>query len=212
MFKKTTRRRLEEFLKRYATDKPVLNLGAGGDIYGYRRFFPNVLMVDVDPLRKPDIVADAHNLPFRDQEFEVVLCAEVLEHTRDPQQVISECYRVLKIGGQLILTTRFIYPLHDAPIDYWRFTRPNLMKLFNEFSKVEIEAETREFTTLAVLIERIIFQTKVRGGKITKGLLLVLSRLIIPLDWLITKRFGDIKRTSEVPEIMSSGYYIIAEK
>jgi ubiquinone/menaquinone biosynthesis C-methylase UbiE len=44
-------------------------------------------------------------LPFVDNEFELVLCAEVLEHVRDVQLFLSEVRRVLRPGGGLALTT-----------------------------------------------------------------------------------------------------------
>jgi ubiquinone/menaquinone biosynthesis C-methylase UbiE len=44
-------------------------------------------------------------LPFVDSEFELVLCAEVLEHVRDVQLFLSELRRVLRPGGGLALTT-----------------------------------------------------------------------------------------------------------
>jgi len=84
MIKKITRKNLEKFLTRHATEKRALDIGSGGSSYG--RLFPNRLTVDIDPSRKPEIVADAHNLPFKNGEFEVVLCTEVLEHVKDPLQ------------------------------------------------------------------------------------------------------------------------------
>jgi ubiquinone/menaquinone biosynthesis C-methylase UbiE len=44
-------------------------------------------------------------LPFVDNEFELVLCAEVLENVRDVQLFLSEVRRVLRPGGGLALTT-----------------------------------------------------------------------------------------------------------
>jgi ubiquinone/menaquinone biosynthesis C-methylase UbiE len=44
-------------------------------------------------------------LPFVDGEFELVLCAETLEHVRDVQLFLSEIRRVLRPGGGLALTT-----------------------------------------------------------------------------------------------------------
>jgi SAM-dependent methyltransferase len=44
-------------------------------------------------------------LPFVDNEFELVLCAEVIEHVRDVQLFLSEVRRVLRPGGMLALTT-----------------------------------------------------------------------------------------------------------
>jgi ubiquinone/menaquinone biosynthesis C-methylase UbiE len=48
-------------------------------------------------------------LPFVDDEFELVLCAETIEHVRDVQLFLSEVRRVLRPGGGLALTT----PAHD---------------------------------------------------------------------------------------------------
>jgi SAM-dependent methyltransferase len=44
-------------------------------------------------------------LPFGDGEFDLVLCAETLEHVRDVQLLLSEVRRVLRPGGTLALTT-----------------------------------------------------------------------------------------------------------
>jgi SAM-dependent methyltransferase len=44
-------------------------------------------------------------LPFEDSSFDLVLCAETLEHVRDVQLLLSEARRVLKPGGTLALTT-----------------------------------------------------------------------------------------------------------
>jgi SAM-dependent methyltransferase len=44
-------------------------------------------------------------LPFDDGSFDLVLCAETLEHVRDVQLFLSEVRRVLRPGGTLALTT-----------------------------------------------------------------------------------------------------------
>ena len=48
-------------------------------------------------------VADATNLPFKDNFFDAVFCLEVLEHVDDPKKVVDEIKRVLKISGYAIL-------------------------------------------------------------------------------------------------------------
>jgi len=45
----------------------------------------------------------AENMPYRDNSFDIVLMEDVLEHVEDPKKVIQECYRVLKLGGKLII-------------------------------------------------------------------------------------------------------------
>lgn len=46
-----------------------------------------------------DVKADICNLPFSDNEFDVILCNHVLEHIPDDTKAIQELYRVLKPGG-----------------------------------------------------------------------------------------------------------------
>ncbi len=46
-----------------------------------------------------DVKADICNLPFKDNEFDVILCNHVLEHIPDDTQAMKELYRVLKKGG-----------------------------------------------------------------------------------------------------------------
>lgn len=44
-------------------------------------------------------VANAHNLPFRNNFFDCVFCLEVLEHVENPKEVLKEIRRVLQKGG-----------------------------------------------------------------------------------------------------------------
>ena len=44
-------------------------------------------------------------LPFDDASFDLVLCAETIEHVRDVQLLLSEARRVLRPGGELAVTT-----------------------------------------------------------------------------------------------------------
>jgi len=45
------------------------------------------------------------NLPFEDNEFDAILCFETIEHLAEPEMVMMELARVIKEGGELILTT-----------------------------------------------------------------------------------------------------------
>lgn len=210
MFQKITRRNLNAFLEKYATERKVLDIGAGGSSYG--RFFPNRLTIDIDPKRKPDIVADAHSLPFKDKEFEFVLCTEVLEHLKNPTKAINEIKRVLKNDGILILTTRFVYPIHDSPRDYWRFTKYGLRELFKDWNILELTPETQPFSTIGVLLQRIAFQTKLRANKPLKSILFILAYFFNHINFLIKQEYGDIKKETEEEEIMPSGYYLVCKK
>ena len=74
----------------------------------------------------PDLFGDGQCLPFSEACFDAVIALDVLEHLPAPIQCIQEAARVLKTGGQLILQTPFLYPLHDMPHDFQRWTLPGL--------------------------------------------------------------------------------------
>ncbi len=63
-----------------------------------------------DFLRFSGSVANALNLPFADDTFEVVVCSEVLEHIPDYKQAINEITRILKPGGRLAVSVPRRWP------------------------------------------------------------------------------------------------------
>ncbi len=73
-----------------------------------------------------DVFAKGVELPFADSAFDAVLCTEVMEHIPEPNRLLSEIRRVLEPGGVAVLTTPFMVPEHEAPYDYYRYTRYGL--------------------------------------------------------------------------------------
>jgi 2-polyprenyl-3-methyl-5-hydroxy-6-metoxy-1,4-benzoquinol methylase len=51
------------------------------------------------------VVGSVTGMPFSDRSFEVVICTEVIEHTREPRAAVAELARVLAPQGVLVLTT-----------------------------------------------------------------------------------------------------------
>jgi SAM-dependent methyltransferase len=110
----------------------VLDVGAGG-----RRIVPQVITVDACPYPGVSIVGDVHRLPLADNSFDCVFCTGVLEHVRDPWQVVREIKRVLKPGGIIHLDAPFMQAFHLDPVDYWRFTVDGLRLLCHDFKEIE---------------------------------------------------------------------------
>ena len=61
-------------------------------------------------------VADALNMPFEDNSFDLVWSLESGEHMPDKQKFLQECYRVLKPNGKLILVTWCHRPTDESPL------------------------------------------------------------------------------------------------
>ena len=77
---------------------------------------------------RPDVFGDAQALPFADNSIDHALLLDVIEHIPEPDKSLAELYRVLKPGGSLILQVPFLYPLHDEPLDFHRWTRHGLRR------------------------------------------------------------------------------------
>lgn len=211
--RKITRTRLDMFLRRHATVLSVLNIGCGSDQYG--RYFPNRTTVDIvaRPGARVDIIGDAHNLhQISDASFDVLLCTEVLEHLHTPDKAISEFWRILRPGGTLLLTTRFIFPLHDVPGDYYRYTKYGLRYLLRDFAIEELQEETTTVEALAVLYQRIGFQCETLRARPFKLFWFLAARILMLFSRILTREFGDIRHGQPETNIMSSGYYVAARK
>jgi ubiquinone/menaquinone biosynthesis C-methylase UbiE len=103
-------------------------------------------------------------LPFVDGEFELVLCAETIEHVRDVQLLLSEVRRVLRPGGGLALTTpahsrltalRLLVSGFEAEFDplspHLRFfTRRSLARLLDAMGFEVTSLRRRSGTLMAV--------------------------------------------------------------
>lgn len=56
------------------------------------------------------------------ESLDTVLLSDVLEHIREPGQLLGEIARILRSDGHLILNVPFAYRLHEQPYDYYRYT------------------------------------------------------------------------------------------
>ena len=77
---------------------------------------------------RPDIFGDAQSLPVETGSVDHALLLDVLEHIPDPDRCLTELHRVLRPGGSLTIQVPFLYPVHDAPLDFHRWTRFGLEK------------------------------------------------------------------------------------
>lgn len=88
----------------FTAPKKVLHFAPEQAFYKLFRKQKNIDYTTTD-LNSPlaDVKADICNLPFKDNEFDVILCNHVLEHIPDDTKAMQELYRVLKKGGMAIL-------------------------------------------------------------------------------------------------------------
>jgi SAM-dependent methyltransferase len=111
----------------------VLDVGCGRRPYeaAIMRSAAKYIGVDFDPAAA-DVVADVRALPFADRSVDTVTCFQVLDDVPEPSQLVAELARVLRPGGVLILSVNQSWREHNAPHDYFRFTRFGLTYLFQK--------------------------------------------------------------------------------
>lgn len=78
---------------------------------------------------KIDVFADAYDTTLPTESADTVLSSAVLEHLERPQDAMNEAARLLRPGGHLILTAPFFWQEHEAPRDFYRYTRFGLAHL-----------------------------------------------------------------------------------
>ena len=152
---------LAAWLREEAAGRPhpyrVLDVGCGVKPY-YPFFEPYASeYVGVDVVDNPaaDLQGAVESLPVDDASFDLVLCAQVLEHAEDPAQGVRELRRVVAPGGAVLASTHGVQVYHPAPVDLWRWTHAGLDRLFREnadWSSLSVRPSSGTTACLGMLV------------------------------------------------------------
>lgn len=110
---------LSELLTRDGSFSPseILDVGCAGGLTTSHlaRWFPQAAVTGLDAYRDAVVyadqrhkevrfvMADAHELPFASERFDLITCVETLEHLGDPRKAVLEMQRCLRSGALLIV-------------------------------------------------------------------------------------------------------------
>ncbi|MBN2829842.1 MAG: class I SAM-dependent methyltransferase [Candidatus Cloacimonetes bacterium] len=226
-------------IKKYAhlAMERTLDIGCGDK--PYQVLFPKVTELigtnsaeyynelDQIPSETDVVCDDGTKLPFQNDEFDTVLNFQVLPVFQDMDAFFQEVNRVLKDDGVFFLSTDFLYPIWNAPNNFWRTTSYGLKLLAdrNLFEVLAIEPLGGYYAMKGRLLVRFL-RTKMacQMGKVksSKGftklfhifwlLVVILRTLTAPLWVNICLLAYSILDKVEFDDDFTTGYLIILRK
>lgn len=162
---------------------------------------------------RADIYADAASLPIATASADVVTLLDVLEHLRDPARAVAEAGRALRDGGKCLVHVPFLYPLHDEPHDYRRWTCHGLRALFSSagFAVREISGTTHPVESAAALLS-IALASSVAKAIAARRAVVLLAPLVLAMVPLVNLMAWMLARVLPSSSFMPFSYRLLAEK
>ncbi len=199
-------------LPRYARGR-LVDLGCGKvPLYqAYRDLVSEVVCVDWanSPHQSPflDQAVDLDGpLPWEGSRFDTVILSDVLEHVQRPEHLLQEVARILAPGGRLLVNVPFLYAIHEAPHDYFRYTEFALRGLVERsgLRLVELEALGGGAQVLADLTAKLLLRYGLLGRPLAAF-----------VQWwagvLLRTRRGR-RRAARSARRFPLGYFLVVEK
>lgn len=184
--------------------------------FNQRKFIPNnqaaeVLFGKKKSANDLDMICDALNLPFSDNTFDSYCSYEVLEHINEPKKYFSEAYRVLKKGGNCVITVPYLYREHGGiNFDFQRLSRGGIIHHAKVAGFNNIRIKTFSFfgTTVATLINQFLIRKIYEKNLIIKILLIPLC----PFVFFTTNIIGFAIDKVDPDYRFATAYHIVLTK
>lgn len=201
-------RRAYEELGRYS----VLDVGCGAKPYEPLFSAYAASYNGVDSVENPhaDLRGTIEALPVEDGSVDVVLCNQVLEHSDNPMQAVSELRRVTAPGGRVLASTHGVMAYHPSPTDYWRWTHAGLEKLFADnatwaFVRVTPASGTTACLGMIVSIYLDLGFRRLRLGALARPIIAGINSVAVVID-------GSSARLREPgPGTLFANFHVVAE-
>ena len=134
--------KIQEMIDKHAKGK-ILDLGCGNK--PYKSFFNGKYeeYIGCDIVQSSvgcvDVISPATKIPLESQTFDLVFTTQVIEHVGDFNSMLDEAYRLLKNDGHIIISGPMYWPIHEAPYDFYRFTKYGFQYVLERAGFKEIE-------------------------------------------------------------------------
>ena len=171
-------------IKKYSTllKGKVLDFGCGNK--PFKELIPAEEYIGVDynaEGKDVDIVYNGIKLPFDDNTFDSIISTEVFEHIFNLNDIIKELHRVLKPGGNMLITIPFAWEEHDMPFDYARYTTKGIENILTKagFKIINQDRSGNSVTTVFQLWNNYLYKSLPKNFFIRS---LLLPVLIFPVN------------------------------
>ena len=189
----------------------ILDLGCGDIPYYHEDIQGKIICLDIKKTSKIHLISDAGKLPFKPNSFDEVISVNSFYYFNNPFDVIKSIHNILKKGGKLILIVPFLYPVHDAPDDRYRFTEYGLRTLLEDSFRIErIETIGGIFNHPAVILHSLIKGIPLLFSRKTRKFVQILVRVLWPF-YIIAQLFS-ILDAVDITRRFPTYYFVVAGK
>lgn len=198
---------MNEECRKYELKGNVLDLGSGQSQASYHRFFKKSddlkiknLDLSFEKQTGKFINLEKDKLPFNNNEIDMELVFNLLEHIYNYKFLILEMRRVLKNGGKIFGAVPFLIGYHPDTHDYWRYTHEALKRIFSEAGFNKITVKTIGRGPFSVCFS----QKEILMPRVCK---IICLPIILALDWMFLKLKPRINKEKFV-----LGYFFVLDK
>lgn len=160
---------------------------------------------------KADIVSNLNKkIELPDNYADTVVSLSVMEHLCEPQIFLNESYRILKDKGIMILQVPWMWHIHEAPHDYFRYTPYGLKYLFEKagFQNIYVQPMSGFFTMWFLKMNY--FSLKwIKGSKFRQ---ILTKNFLIPFWFTSQKVAPHLDSMHRGWALESAGFYVVAKK
>ncbi|WP_157351416.1 class I SAM-dependent methyltransferase [Aliarcobacter butzleri] len=160
---------------------------------------------------KADIVSNLNvKIELEDNYADTIVSLSVMEHLCEPQTFLNESYRILKKDGTIILGVPWMWWIHEAPHDYFRYTPYGLKYMFKKAGYKDIHIQpTTGFFTMWFLKMNYFSLKWVKGSKIRKTFT---KAFLIPFWYTSQKLAPWLDSLHRGWSLESAGFFVVAKK
>lgn len=192
----------------------VLDVGCGSK--PYRALFRTKSYIGIDvevsghdhANSEIDEFFDGINIPFPDNSFDLVFSSQVFEHVEHHEELLDEIHRVLAPGGKLILTIPFVWPEHEEPFDFRRYTSFGLTQFCEKhnLSTLKVEKIGNGYLCIGSLLNAQLFSCLKVKLKILKLALWFPIGALLNILFAFTSRFFSSQNPRLYTDLLYLGF------